>query len=346
MNRTDLATLRAMFDTFVDPILLLDQQARVLRMNESGQRLFTRQARHARLDAVISDEGLNVAVEQALAGQRPEIVVVSWHDKIERTFNVSVAPLAASKIVDSPRVIVTLHDITELRRSGRLLKDFLTNASHELKTPLASLLGFIETLQGPAKGDAAAHERFLAIMHAQASRMSRLVQDLLSLARIEFNEHVVPSARLDLLPLTRSMIEQLEGKAQERKIELRLHAPDNALPKIYGDSDQIQQLLQNLIDNAIKYTLENTPVDVTLDVQGGQIRLSVQDHGAGIAPQHLSRLTERFYRVDAGRSRSMGGTGLGLSIVKHIINRHRGTLNIESQLGQGSTFTVLLPMAD
>lgn len=345
MNRADLATIRAMFDAFVDPLLLLDSGQKVLRLNGSARRLFGDTAIGQPARRLLGSPQALSAIAAALKGETPEPAELVLPDNIDRTYKVSVQPLYFSDRPESPRAMLTMHDITDLRRSEQLRVDFLANASHELKTPLASLIGFIETLQGPAKDDAEARERFLAIMHAQASRMSRLVQDLLSLARIEFSEHVLPTGEADLLVLTRQAIDQLQTRAAERQVKLKLKPVRQKLPLITGDADQLMQVLQNLIENAIKYTHEHTAVDIALRREGEDIRICIRDHGPGIAKEHLPRLTERFYRIDAGRSRHTGGTGLGLSIVKHIINRHRGHLHIESEPGEGSSFDVILPIA-
>jgi two-component system, OmpR family, phosphate regulon sensor histidine kinase PhoR len=344
MNRADLATIRAMFDAFVDPLLLLDCDQKVLRLNGSAKKLFGDAAIGQPARRLLGSPQTLSAIAAAMKGETPEGIELVLPDNIDRTYKVSVQPLYFSDKPGTPRAMVTLHNITDLRRSEQLRVDFLANASHELKTPLASLIGFIETLQGPAKDDTEARERFLAIMHAQASRMSRLVQDLLSLARIEFSEHVVPTGEADMAALTRQAIDQLQPRAAERRVKLLLKPIRQKIPPITGEADQLMQVLQNLIENAIKYTHEDTPVEVSLRRESEAIRLTIRDHGPGIAPEHLPRLTERFYRVDAGRSRHMGGTGLGLSIVKHIINRHRGHLHIESEPGQGSSFDVILPI--
>ncbi len=226
--------------------------------------------------------------------------------------------------------------------------DFVANASHELRTPLSSLMGFIETLRGPARDDAAARERFLGIMQQQAERMSRLVNDLLSLSRIELDEHVPPTGRVAVGPLLQSVADALELKAQRKgqRLELDL-APD--LPPVVGDLDQLYQVFQNLVSNAINYGRQGGVVGLSARSAGDGRRTSlvvtVRDQGEGIAREHLPRLTERFYRVDPARSRAVGGTGLGLAIVKHIVSRHRGRLEIDSEVGRGSVFTVFLPAA-
>jgi two-component system phosphate regulon sensor histidine kinase PhoR len=223
--------------------------------------------------------------------------------------------------------------------------DFVANASHELRTPLASLVGFVETLRGPAREDGEARDRFLAIMAEQTGRMRRLVEDLLSLSRIEQREHEPPTGRVEVGPLLSGLVEMLEMKARPRQVALTLEvAPD--LPAVPGDRDELAIAFQNLIDNAVKYTRPGTAVKVKANRQDGGVQLVVHDQGEGIAAEHLPRLTERFYRVDTARSRQMGGTGLGLAIVKHVLNRHRGRLMVESAVGEGSTFTVLLPAGE
>ncbi len=254
--------------------------------------------------------------------------------------------------LDGAVALLILDDITGLKRTEQMRADFIANAGHELKTPLAALIGFTETLLGPARDDAAARERFLTIMHEQARRMARLVDDLLSLSRIELNEHVAPTGLVALAPVIEEVARGLELRAAERGIRIVCQlAPD--LPEVQGDRDELVQVFQNLIDNAIKYARPNSEVTVTGSLGPGtvsgaassQVRVAVTDQGEGIAGEHLPRLTERFYRVDTARSRELGGTGLGLAIVKHLVNRHRGRLEIASRLGHGSTFTVSLRAA-
>lgn len=346
MNRADLSTIRAIFDVFVDPLILLDGQRRILRLNEAGKARFGGHVSGQDLSLALRSPQVLNAVDAALQHRTTSEVEFSLADQHVHYYSVKVQPLYFSDNKEAPRALLTLHDVTDQRRLDQLRVDFLTNASHELKTPLASLLGFIETLQGPAKDDIEAHERFLAIMHDQASRMSRIVQDLLSLARIELDEHTPPSGTVELCSLIRRACAQLEPRAQSRSITFALSLPEGSL-SILGDEDQMMQVLQNLIENAIKYTNEATAIEISLSTDAEdehRVRLSIRDHGPGIAKHHLPRLTERFYRIDTGRSRSMGGTGLGLSIVKHIVNRHRGRLLIESDVGQGTCFSVLLPL--
>jgi two-component system, OmpR family, phosphate regulon sensor histidine kinase PhoR len=222
--------------------------------------------------------------------------------------------------------------------------DFVANASHELRTPLASLLGFVETLQGPARNDAAARDQFLSVMRAQAKRMARLIDDLLSLSRIERNAHIRPDATVDLGSVVGHVTEALAPLARERGVELALERPPGPFD-VAGDRDELIRVFENLVENAIKYGSSGGRVEVILAASPkgsgrSDVAVTVRDHGPGIAAEHLPRLTERFYRVDVTQSRDKGGTGLGLAIVKHILARHRGRLTIESTPGEGASFTV------
>ncbi|WP_407493400.1 sensor histidine kinase [Pseudooceanicola sp. MF1-13] len=246
-------------------------------------------------------------------------------------------------------VLVCFDDVTHVEQAGQIRRDFVANVSHELRTPLTALIGFIETLQGPAKDDPAARDRFLSIMQRESHRMERLVRDLLSLSRVEGEERMRPTARVDVATLIGSILRTLAPLAEEAGVRFDQHGPaDNVF--VPGDEDQLRQIFTNLIENAIKYGGQGGLVEVIVTVaddipalRGRGVSITVKDSGPGIADVHIPRLTERFYRVDSHRSREMGGTGLGLAIVKHIVNRHRGRLRIESTLGEGSRFTVSLP---
>ena len=251
--------------------------------------------------------------------------------------------------VTKDEIVLTFEDQTAAEEAGQMRRDFVANVSHELRTPLTALLGFIETLGGAARDDAAARDRFLAIMAREAARMTRLVDDLLSLSRVEEDERVRPSEMVDLAALLSSVIKGLEPQAADAGVVVRLSA-DAADEKVPGDPGQLVQVFTNLIENAVKYGGSGGAVTVTFKsvdrdpfLRRPAVRIEVKDNGPGIDPLHIPRLTERFYRIDSHRSREMGGTGLGLAIVKHIVNRHRGRMKIESALGQGSTFAVILP---
>jgi two-component system, OmpR family, phosphate regulon sensor histidine kinase PhoR len=277
-----------------------------------------------------------------------EAETVQWSERVpvERLFDVCVAPLATED-GEVVATLITLRDQTEARQVERLRVDFIANASHELRTPLASLVGFIETLQGSAHDDAKARDRFLGIMREQGRRMARLIEDLLSLSRIEQKQHVRPETVVDLAQTTRSVVDALTPMARDLGVEIQLSAAQPVM--VAGDRDELLRVAENLIENAIKYGVRadaEAPgvVEVVVSMTEKEGSLSVRDYGYGIAPEHLPRLTERFYRVDATQSRSKNGTGLGLAIVKHILTRHRGRLTITSRVNQGSSFVAVVPL--
>ena len=244
-------------------------------------------------------------------------------------------------------LLVTFDDVSDRQAIARMRADFVANASHELRTPLASLTGFIETLRGPARNDPQASEKFLEIMLDQARRMRRLIDDLLSLSRAEMRVHRRPTERVDLVAVLHHVRDALSPLAREHSVALAFDVP--AAPvEVIGDRDELIQIFQNLVENAVRYGASGGRVDVRLEEMPGDnpiIAVHVEDYGPGIPPEHVPRLTERFYRVDVGASREMKGTGLGLAIVKHILSRHRGHLEIESAPGEGSRFTVYLRAA-
>ncbi|MEY4240200.1 MAG: hypothetical protein RL339_2801 [Pseudomonadota bacterium] len=246
--------------------------------------------------------------------------------------------------IDRQRWLIELADRTTEADVSRAHTDFVANASHELRTPLAAIIGYVETLEegGPAI-DAEAEKRFLGIVLREARRMLSLVEDLLSLSHAEAEKHDRPTEPLDLGKLAARVVGEVASLRGKERVKL-IAANEGAV--IAGDSTQLEQLLRNLIDNALKYGGDDSPVEVSVAAQpGGRLELCVADHGPGIAPEHLPHLTRRFYRTDPGRSRASGGTGLGLAIVKHIVERHRGTLDIDSTLGQGTKVTISLPAA-
>ncbi|MBI4185398.1 MAG: PAS domain-containing protein [Proteobacteria bacterium] len=339
--------IEAVIDRLGDPLLLLDSSRRVVNVNAAARQLLGERLAGRDLGASLRDPEVLAAIDATLAEASPRDVEFTLHVPVERRLLASLRPLAAG-LAANARVLVHLRDRTGEMRTERMRADFVANASHELRTPLASLIGYIETLQGPARDDGEARERFLAIMHEQATRMARLVEDLMSLSRIELHEHAPPTGRVALAGLLGRVADALALKAEARgmRIDIDLAA---GLADVAGDADELTQLFQNLIDNALKYGRPGTPVRVV--GRPGERRgkphvvVSVEDQGEGIAREHLPRLTERFYRVDTARSRALGGTGLGLAIVKHIASRHRGAIEIESEPGKGSRFSVYLPAA-
>jgi len=341
-----LATAEAVFAAIPDPQILLDAQRRIVRANPAATEFVGVVNEASDLAGRLRNPTVLAAAAAVLASGKPQVVEFTLSVPVERVMQARIARVEDPS-TEGIAAIVTLHDITALKVAEQMRADFVANAGHELKTPLASLVGFIETLLGAARDDAVARERFLGIMRGEAGRMSRLVDDLLSLSRIELNEHVAPTSRVALGPLIEQVADALELRANHRGMQLSLHLPDD-LPEVYGDEDELAQVFQNLIDNAIKYSRPQTEITVTANAAGNGaatnplVRIAVSDHGDGIPSEHIPRLTERFYRVDTARSRELGGTGLGLAIVKHILNRHRGRLEISSTLGTGSNFTVCL----
>jgi two-component system phosphate regulon sensor histidine kinase PhoR len=289
------------------------------------------------------------AIDRATATGQPQRAQFSENVPAQRWYEADVVPVRPAILAPaSGRAIslITFHDLTPLYRVEQMRADFVANASHELRTPLAALSGFIETLQGPARDDSAAREKFLGIMQTQASRMARLIDDLLSLSRIEVRAHVNPQGPTDLVTIMRQVMDGLQTLASERGVTLALEHPEQTVV-VRGDRDELTRLFENLVENALKYGASGKRVEVKIEPTGaGEAKIAVRDYGPGIAPEHVPRLSERFYRVDVGQSRAEGGTGLGLALVKHILNRHRGRLEIQSKLGEGSIFSAFLPLVD
>jgi two-component system phosphate regulon sensor histidine kinase PhoR len=336
-------------DAVPEPAVVLDSAGYVMHANRMAEDLFGARRRGGHVASMSRDPELIEAVDQALASGETASVELHERVPVERRLLATVAPLERSRSAAAgPALLISFRDLSEQDRLTRMRADFVANASHELRTPLASLRGFVETLQGAAKDDAPARERFLKVMSEQAERMTRLVDDLLSLSRVEMREHLPLAEHVDLDEAVAHVIQTLQPIAGQvgTAIEFR-GLQDPAI--VRGDRDEIVQVFQNLVQNAIKYGKPGGRIDVrvTREAAGGgrpaRFIASVTDDGPGIAPQHLPRLTERFYRVSVAQSREKGGTGLGLAIVKHILNRHRGELTITSKVGEGSTFAVTLP---
>lgn len=351
----ELGAAQAVLAALPDPLILLDERRRIVRVNMAANELLGTRLLDRDLAVALRHPAVLTAADAVLRGEGSRIVEFDITTPVERHLSARFAVLQPHTS-DGAAAVLTLHDLTAAKRSERLRADFVANASHELRTPLASLIGFIETLRGPAHEDAAARDHFLSIMAEQSQRMARLVDDLLSLSRIEMNEHQPPTERVNLGRLLRTVADLLDQRASARDMRITLDLPEE-LPDVLGDPDELAQVFQNLLDNAIKYSRHGTPIEVAARPssrmlpgirQGerpGAVAVTVQDHGEGISREHLPRLTERFYRVDAARSRELGGTGLGLAIVKHILNHHRGALEIASELGEGTVFVVHLPIS-
>jgi two-component system, OmpR family, phosphate regulon sensor histidine kinase PhoR len=343
-----------LLDALPDPVLLVAARRVVVNVNRAAIALFGADPSEQPLEAQLRDPGLLAAVDQALGGRGNTELALQLLGPPRRAFGVQVMPV---RLRGQPAALIALRELTEQLMIEQMRSDFVANASHELRTPLAVVVGCIETLSGPARDDHEARERFLKIMADEAARMTRLVDDLLSLSRIEQTEHQPPQGRVDAAACLEGVVETLRSYAAKRRVTLSLRQ-DPQLPQVVGDRDQLVQLISNLIDNAIKYGGEGGKVDIACErvasapVAAGllagrpAVRIVVADQGPGIAPEHLPRLTERFFRVETARSRQLGGTGLGLAIVKHILRRHRGHLALESEIGRGTTATVYLPVAD
>jgi two-component system phosphate regulon sensor histidine kinase PhoR len=350
----DIEAISDIISALPDPTVLLDADGRVVTLNAATGTIAPALKRGEPATVALRIPEVLEAVRRAAVGRKSERAEFAERVAPERWFEVIVTPVpvrggragrAEAKL--EHWMMLSFRDLTPIRRVEEMRVDFVANASHELRTPLAALSGFIETLKGPARNDTAARERFLDIMEAQAKRMARLIDDLLSLSRIELAAHVRPETPLELVPIARQVVDALQMLARDRGVTVTINAPKEPLV-VSGDRDELTRVFENLIENALKYGASGKRVDVVLSraftVSGGEEAVAaVRDYGPGIPAEHLPRLTERFYRVDVAESREQGGTGLGLALVKHIMNRHRGRLTIESRPGEGATFTVRLP---
>ena len=349
-----MALNAAVLSGLPDPLILVGEDRRVLHMNPAAEALLGLELAGRDLALGLRNPDLLAAVDAVLEGGGQEAVEFTIPGKLERSLAARVLrlPVVAS---EQPSLMIALYDLTGMKQTERMRADFVANVSHELRTPLSSLIGFIETLRGPAREDQEARDRFLKIMEDQSQRMSRLVDDLLSLSRIEMQEHTAPEGECDIAQILQSVASTLELEAA--RYGMRIKIACEPLPPVIGAHDELTQVIQNLLDNAVKYGQENSVVRVSARplAKGGAgerrlgragVKVSVFNEGEGIAREQIPRLTERFYRIDASRSRRLGGTGLGLAIVKHIVNRHRGALEVESRIDEGTTFSVYLPSAE
>ncbi|MEO0961484.1 MAG: ATP-binding protein [Pseudomonadota bacterium] len=351
----------AIIERLPDPIILLDRSGRIILHNRAAMNIVGQGAARRHISTVMRVPEVLEAVAHVVEGEAAQVVEYAQPVPIERHYHAFIAPVIAAAADNAKErqrnVLILLHDLTTLKRAEQMRADFVANASHELRTPLASMSGFVETLQGPARDDPDARDKFLGIMQEQAERMGRLINDLLSLSRIELNEHVRPSDRVDLASIIRDTADMLSPLAEKEGVTISIDIEED-LPQPLGDRDELVQVCQNLLANAFKYGGSGGRVEVSLrrdlpqggdntssaDPLPGSIVMTVRDFGHGIEREHIPRLTERFYRVNVEQSRRRGGTGLGLAIVKHIVNRHMGSLSIDSELGVGSTFKVFLPV--
>lgn len=340
--------LQSVVDALPQPLVVIGADERILHVNEPGRKLVGANAVDRHFIAALRQPSLLDAIEATLRdGVARKTTFLTREDSQDVAYAVRCA---AVDLGARHGVMLSFEDVTQVESAGQMRRDFVANVSHELKTPLTALLGFIETiLHGPAHDDPVARDRFLRIMESEAERMNRLVGDLLSLNRVEATERMRPTARVDLTALVQSVLHGLKGIAEDAGLVVEADLTD--VPVVVpGDEDQLRQVLTNLIENAIKYGAEGGKIVISLApaayhprLRCDTVELSVRDFGAGFDPVHIPRLTERFYRVDSHRSRERGGTGLGLAIVKHIVGRHRGRIQIDAAPGLGATFRVLLP---
>src|SRR4051812_1721027 len=349
INPVEAAAVSAVVAGMPDPAVLLDRAGRVIHLNAAASQLAPALRKNELAQFALRSPDIITALREAIATAEPRRTTYLDHVPVDRWMELIITPVSVPTTFGGSDtcMLMTFHDQTPLRRAEEMRADFVANASHELRTPLAALSRFIDTLQGSAKNDAKTRERFLGIMQSQASRMARLIDDLLSLSRVELSAHVRPDTLVDLVPIIRQVMDGLEPLARERQVTIELELPQTQAV-IAGDREELLRLFENLIENALKYGASGGKVMLSLTpVISGEgmpeVRVMVRDFGPGIAPEHLPRLTERFYRVDVGDSRAQGGTGLGLSLVKHIVNRHRGRLLIDSAPNEGAAFTACFP---
>lgn len=335
---------QALVEALPIPALLVDRAGRIGASNARARALFGESLQGRHYITVLRQPTLLDAVEQAVtSATTTKAQYLTTEARRDITLEATCTALPDGE------VFIGFEDRTAMEEAFQMRRDFVANVSHELRTPLTALMGFIETLGGAARDDAEARARFLGIMEKEAGRMNRLVGDLLSLSRVEAEERVRPTEPVDFAALVRSALHTLSSLAIQKGTRLEPDLPDGEL-SIPGDADQLNQVITNLLENAIKYSPGDRSVHVSVTrednhpaIRQDAVVLTVKDEGEGIDSVHIPRLTERFYRIDTHRSREMGGTGLGLAIVKHIVNRHRGRLRIQSELGKGSTFSVILP---
>jgi two-component system phosphate regulon sensor histidine kinase PhoR len=341
--------VRRLLDRLPVPLLVISRNGRVSYANAAATRALPRVEIGSHFTRVIRAPAFIDAITGVFHDAGETTLEFSAHEGSERFFEARIGFLPGdSGFGEDEMAIVQIEDRTRAQKSEQLRSDFIANASHELRTPLASIIGYVETLQNHARDDPEARERFLAIMAREAGRMQRLVDDLMSLSRIEMSEHDRPDRTLSLNRVAADSASAFLPIAEREDMRLVIDVPDTGA-EVVGDRDQLAQVFGNLVDNAMKYGGRGVEIRVSpaapSPAHPDRWGISVSDTGPGIDRPHLPRLTERFYRVNVGQSRNRGGTGLGLAIVKHILNRHRGRLEIVSEPGRGSTFTIWLPCA-
>ena len=328
------------------PVFVVDPKSKISFMNKAAKRQYSDAKRGQKFAQVISSKKCLSALNDVLNGAANATANITLQEVVPTSFRVSLSRLDSDN-EPNPSCVLSFEDVSHIQEAEQMRHDFVANVSHELRSPLTALTGFVETLQGAASNDPEARERFLGMMASEADRMGRLIGDLLSLSRLQAGERVAPTDNVHMFHLLNNVAASLGGLAQSRNITFNLDFSDE-IPQVIGDADELTQVFLNLVENAIKYSAKGSVVQLsydTLDENPAYLCVSIKDAGEGIDPSHIPRLTERFYRVDKGRSRAQGGTGLGLAIVKHILIHHRGWMKITSKVGEGSVFSVNLPIA-
>lgn len=348
--------LNTPFDTGIldglsDPVLIVNENYTIVHYNRAFRRILEADPLSTATESLTKSKSITATINKCLNGIPGLSDEIFMPNPIGLHFSINMWRLPELRSEGPAWAMMVLRNVTAEKRAEEMRADFVANVSHELRSPLSALIGFIETLQGPAVNDVEANKRFLGIMHSEAERMSRLIGDLLTLSKVESDEHIFPDEIVEIGPIVKRVGGTLSGEAQKKGMMIQF-VEEETIPPLLGDPDELTQVVQNLLANAINYGAPDT--NIRLEIKnsndmpgtgGDGITLAVSNIGDGIPDADLSRITERFYRVDKGRSRSMGGTGLGLAIVKHIIGRHRGFLEIESELNKETTFTVTLPSA-
>lgn len=322
-----------------DPLIIFDDEGTILYVNPAAAGAFRSITRGGTLMLHFRAPEMQTLVHSVMADGIARSVDYFERVPVERWYAATVLLLDQAGAGDR-QYLLSFRDQTEAHRLERMRSDFIANASHELRTPLASLTGFIETLRGPARKDETARENFLEIMQKQAERMARLIDDLLSLSRIEMKAHIAVTDQVDLTTVLNHVADSLRPLAADLGVTIERNISQGPI-NVLGDRDELTQVFQNLVENACKYGQSGKRIILELERSGDVTKATVQDFGDGISEEHIPRLTERFYRINVETSRAQKGTGLGLAIVKHILTRHRARLVVRSRVGEGSSFTVL-----
>lgn len=338
-------TLKSILNGLTAAVVIVDEQLELYYLNRAAMTLFPKAKPGRALKKIVDKPRVLQAAQKVLDEGREAEVRFTAQATVPTLFRVAAAPIKLRG--GGKTAMLTFEDVSHIRDAEKMREDFVANVSHELRSPLTALYGFIETLRGPAQGDIEATDRFLGLMQSESERMARLIDDLLSLSKLQASERFVPTDTVDLRDVIDRINTSISGLADKEDKKIKVDLPED-LPLVSGEQDELRQVFQNLVENAVKYSARGTTVKISTCRKKDKkhVCICIKDQGEGISQKHIPRLTERFYRVDKGRSRQKGGTGLGLAIVKHILIRHRGWLDIKSKEGKGSIFSVNLPVAE